>query len=165
MRISPHHQIEKREGLALGTRSDKMTAAVRRRICCDLAAIEAALKARRQAGGLQDLEDAPNPPSWVAPVERRRHGRVGYPPHRSPRFDLAGRSLVVLDLSCAGMRLKADAPCGRSNLVRGVIAFADQPPIRVVGKVLRHHGREMGVRLLTRIARQVIDRERRLLRE
>lgn len=140
-----------------------MTAALRQQAWCDLLEIEAALKARRQAGAPQGLEGAADPPSGGAPVERRRHGRVGYPPDRSPRFDLAGRSLAVLDLSCAGMRLKADAACGRLNLVRGVIAFADQPSIRVVGKVLRRDGREMGVRLLTRIGRQVIDRERRRL--
>jgi hypothetical protein len=73
--------------------------------------------------------------------------------------------LEVLDLSCAGMRLKTDDASGRLNLVRGVIAFVDQLPIPLTGKVLWHDGCEVGVQLLTRIGRQVIERERRRLGE
>jgi hypothetical protein len=73
--------------------------------------------------------------------------------------------LEVLDLSCDGLRLKTDDASERLNLVRGVIAFIDQPPIRLTGKVLRHDGCEVGVRLLTRIGRQVLDWERRRLGE
>ncbi len=140
-----------------------MTAAVRQQIWCELLEIEAALKARKPTS--VPSEDAAAPPPCVAPIERRRHRRVGYSPGRCPRFQVAGRSWAVLDVSCAGMRFQADAACGRLNVLRGVIAFADQPPIRVIGKVLRQEGGEVGVRLMTRIGRRVIDRERRGLGE
>lgn len=140
-----------------------MTAALRQQIWCELLEIEAVLKARKPTSVPPEAAAAPLP--CAAPIERRRHGRVGYPPGRCPRFQAADRSWAVLDVSRAGMRLEVDAACRRLNILRGVIAFVGQPPIAVIGKVLRQGRGEVGVRLLTRIGRQVIDRERRGLGE
>ncbi len=71
-----------------------------------------------------------------------------------------GRPIPVLDLSRCGMRLTADAAVGHSRFVRGTIAFVDQSPLPVTGKVIRRDAGGCGVRLVTCIANRLLDRER-----
>jgi hypothetical protein len=80
-----------------------------------------------------------------------------------PLFSIDNRLIPILDLSSAGMRLGPDDALARMRIVRGIIAFADQPPIKVAGKVVRQDDSGLGLRLVTRIGNRILEKERRRL--
>ena len=93
-------------------------------------------------------------------VERREHERLHYPESLRPLFAIQGRTIPVLDLSHAGMGLAADDTMGQSHLVRGAIVFKGLPTMNVTGRVVRQGDRGLGLRLVTRIGKHILDRER-----
>ena len=135
-------------------------AAVRQQIMSDLLDIEASLTARRKSP--LPAEDDGNPATRdnEPANERRRHGRLVYPLDRRPLLTIDGRSIPVLDLSTAGMRLEADHGMAHPRIVRGTIALAGRRALPVTGKVVRADDEGLGLRLVTRIGNHILDQER-----
>lgn len=143
--------------------ADDAEAKVRQRLLSDLLEIEMALKSRKK----EPVQEEGDVPDWHQHTEtnpeRRQHHRVVYPLERCPKFSFAGQSISILDLSQAGMRLMADIGTEHLNIVRGVIAFSDQPAMPVTGKVVWEDELCLGLRLLTRISNRTLENERHLL--
>jgi hypothetical protein len=144
------------------SRTDDQEASDRQHLMADLLEIEATLQAKKR-----------NPPPVLAATvsagiaahgaEKRMNHRLIYPPDKRPLFSIGNRLIPILDLSSAGMRVVPDDAMARMRIVRGVIAFAEQPPIKVAGRVVRQDDSGLGLRLVTRIGNHVIDQERRRL--
>ncbi|BBO67701.1 hypothetical protein DSCA_16310 [Desulfosarcina alkanivorans] len=146
-RLSPSHAVDGDE-------------AARQQIMSDLLDIEASLTARRKAS-LPAADDGVQGTRDDGPAnERRRHGRLVYPVDRRPRCTIDGRSIPVLDLSAAGMRLASDHGMAHSRIVRGTIALAGRRALPIAGKVVRADDAGLGLRLVTRIGNHILDQER-----
>lgn len=135
----------------------------RQRILSDLLEIEAALDARKKAQQLS-MDKGSTFTAVVEPtLERRRPQRLIYPADKRPLLTIDNRAIPVLDLSTDGMRLISDPALARMRIVRGEIAFTDQPPVPVTGKVIRQDDHGLALRLVTRIGNHILDREWRRL--
>lgn len=134
----------------------------RQQVMADLLEIEAALNARTQvlAPSATDGFGAWVDPRPIPIPERRQHGRLFFPTERRPLFSTQSGSIPILDLSTNGVRLESGNFVFTSRVVRGMIAFADQRPIQVTGTVVRMDDHGLSLRLVTRIDRQTLDRER-----
>lgn len=93
-------------------------------------------------------------------VERRRHPRMTYPPGRYPILSVGGCSIPVLDVSSTGLRLMADGALAGQRIVRGALALGDGKAVNIAGKVVRNDDQGLGVKLVTRIGRCILDQER-----
>jgi hypothetical protein len=71
-----------------------------------------------------------------------------------------GRSISILDLSPDGMCLEPDPDRPHPRIVRGEIAFAGRRAMPITGKVVRVDDHGLGLRLVTRIGRHILDGER-----
>ena len=58
------------------------------------------------------------------------------------------------------MRLEPNAAMTDSCIVRGVITFHSRSPMKVTGKVVRQDDAGLGLKLVTRIGRRLLDQER-----
>ena len=136
----------------------------RQQIMSDLLEIEASLNARKR-DPRPDQDNGDALPGAVEPnAERRQHHRVIYPVDQCPLLSIDGRTIPILDLSTAGMRLEPDAAMVGSHIVRGVIAFPSRSPVKVTGKVVRQDDAGLGLKLVTRIGNRILDQERLRLR-
>lgn len=132
----------------------------RQRVLNDLMEIEASLQSRKQNPDssqpiVETFKESAGPDS-----ERRRHPRVVYPPHCCPVLSMEGRSIPIIDMSAAGMRLSPDVATPGLRIVRGMVVFDDGQPLSVTGRVVRQDDRGLGLKLVTRIGNRIIDRER-----
>jgi hypothetical protein len=134
----------------------------RQQVMADLLEIEAALNARTQVlvPSATDGFGAWVDPGPIPIPERRQHQRLIFPTERRPLFSTESGSSPILDLSANGVRLESGNCVFTSRVVRAMIAFADQRPIQVTGKVVRKDDHGLSLRLVTRIDRQTLDRER-----
>jgi hypothetical protein len=142
------------------TREDDLQQNDRQRILSDLMEIEASLQSRKQHPDrspsiAESAKEAVDPDS-----ERRRHPRIVYPPHRCPVLSIEGRSIPIIDMSTAGLRLSPDAAATDLRIVRGAVVFDDGPPVSVAGRVVRRDDRGLGLKLATRIGNRILERER-----
>jgi hypothetical protein len=158
------HQVVMSDDRLPSTQAVGGEMSTRQQVMSDLLEIEASLNARkRDPMPVHDKGDAlagaaePN-------AERRRHHRVIYPGDQCPLLSIDGRTITILDLSTAGMRLEPDAAMAGSRIVRGVIAFSSRPPVKVTGKVVRQDDAGLGLKLVTRIGNHILDQERLRLR-
>ena len=136
----------------------------RQQIMSDLLEIEASLNARKR-DPRPDQDNGDALPGAVEPnAERRQHHRVIYPADQCPLLSIDGRTIPILDLSTAGMRLEPDAAMVGSHIVRGAIAFPSRSPVKVTGKVVRQDDAGLGLKLVTRIGNRILDQERLRLR-
>ena len=132
----------------------------RQQVLSDLLAIEASLQAGTKNSLATDDGSDPSTNRTPPDVEQRQHPRIVYPPDRHPVLSIDGRPVSVLDVSTAGMRLQAeDVPDGL-RIVRGTVALGDASSLPVTGKVVRQDAYSLGVRLVTRIGRRILDQER-----
>ena len=136
----------------------------RQQIMSDLLEIEASLNARKQDPNPVQVNGAVLTAAAEPNLERRQHHRVIYPVDQCPLLSIDGRTIPVLDLSTAGMRLETDAVMAGSRIVRGVVAFPNRPPLKVTGKVVRQDDAGLGLKLMTRIGDRILDQERLRLR-
>jgi hypothetical protein len=135
-------------------------AAARQQIMSDLLEIEASLDARKR-GPVPPVGSGDRCPTAGGPeVERRRTPRLVYPLDRRPVLSMDGRSIPILDLSPDGMCLKPDPDMLHPRIIRGEIAFAGRRAMPITGKVVRADDHGLGLRLVTRIGRHVLDQER-----
>ena len=134
-------------------------AAARQQIMSDLLEIEASLNVRKPKPVPVDLKGETLPDTTGRALERRQHRRISYPFDQCPVFCIDGRTIPILDLSTAGMRLEPDDAMGCPCIVRGTIAFADSPPVKVTGKVVRQDDGGLGLKLMTRIGNHILDQE------
>jgi len=141
-------------------RDDDPQQSDRQRVLNDLMEIEASLQSRKQeSDSSQPIVDTSK--EAVEPgSERRRHPRVVYPPHCCPVLSMEGRSIPIIDMSTAGMRLSPDVAAPDLRIVRGMVVFDDGQPLSVTGRVVRQDDRGLGLKLVTRIGNRIIDRER-----
>lgn len=132
----------------------------RRQIMSDLLEIEASLNARKrepiQTDGNGDFLPTADGPG----TERRRTPRLAYPVDRRPVLSMDGRSIPIIDLSPDGMSLEPDPEMPHPRIVRGVITFAGRRAMPITGKVVRADDHGLGLRLVTRIGRHILDQER-----
>ncbi|WP_155303249.1 PilZ domain-containing protein [Desulfosarcina widdelii] len=141
-------------------RDDDPEQSDRQRVLDDLMEIEASLQSRKQGpGSSQPIVDT-SKEAVDLESERRRHPRVVYPPHCCPVLSMEGRSIPIIDMSTAGMRLSPDVAAPDLRIVRGMVVFDDGQPLSVTGKVVRQDDRGLGLKLVTRIGNRIIDRER-----
>ncbi len=140
--------------------AEPSSAADRQQVIDDLLAIEASLKHRERA---HRPESETPPPAAAVGDEKRTSPRIVYPRHQRPRFTVDGRSIEVIDLSSAGMRLTADDALTRSRIVRGAITIGGRQPLPVTGRVVRQDDSGFGMRLVTRIGNHLLEQERRRL--
>ena len=131
----------------------------RKRIMSDLMDIEHALCSRKHKDAAAS-DGCRSRRICGQAVEKRRHERLHYPEPLRPLFAYQGRTIPVLDLSHTGMGLAADDGMGQSHLVRGAIVFEGLPMMNVTGRVVRQDDRGLGLRLVTRIGKHILDRER-----
>jgi hypothetical protein len=132
----------------------------RQQVMSDLLEIEASLNTRDQDPGVSQ-SDPSLPQSIDAHLgERRHHPRIVYPPTQRPSLSFNGHTLCILDISTTGLRLESDSTVVTPRIVRGMITFADRPPVNVTGKVVRQDSKELGLRLATRIGSHILDHER-----
>lgn len=148
---------------ACASRTDDQEASDRQQLMADLLEIEATLEAKKRNPSPPAPAAAVTPCATVAGAEKRSEHRLIYPPEMRPLFSIDNRLIPILDLSSAGMRLGPDDALARMRIVRGIIAFADQPPIKVAGKVVRQDDSGLGLRLVTRIGNRILEKERRRL--
>ncbi len=94
--------------------------------------------------------------------ERRRYSRLVYPIDQRPNLTVDNRLIPILDLSSTGMRLETDDKIGK-RIVRGSIDFPGQASINIAGRVIRKDEGGLGIKLVTRIGHQVLNRERKRL--
>ena len=132
----------------------------REQIMSDLLEIEASFDAGKREPIPLSVDGADLQDGTGRAVERRRHHRISYPLDQGPVLSIDGRMIPVLDLSTAGMRLQWDDAVACPHIVRGVIAFTDQRPVTVTGKVVRQNDHGLGLRLVTRIGKHILDQER-----
>ncbi len=137
---------------------------LRQQIMSDLLEIEASLNARNRDPMPLQVSGTTLPGAAEPTTERRQHHRVTYPADQCPRLSIDGRTIPVLDLSTAGIRLQPDAVMAGLRLVRGVIAFPSRSPVKVTGKVVRQDETGLGLKLVTRIGNHILDQERLRLR-
>jgi hypothetical protein len=135
-------------------------AAARQQILSDLLEIEASLDARKRAPVPPDGSGDCFPTADGPDAERRRTPRLVYPPDRRPVLFMDGRSISILDLSPDGMCLEPDPDRPHPRIVRGEIAFAGRRAMPITGKVVRVDDHGLGLRLVTRIGRHILDGER-----
>jgi hypothetical protein len=132
----------------------------RRKIMSDLLEIEASLDARKRApvpiDGSGDYLSAADGPE----AERRRTPRLVYPVDRRPVLSMDGRSIPILNLSPDGICLEPDSYMPHPRIVRGEIAFGGRRAMPITGKVVRADDHGLGLRLVTRIGRHILDQER-----
>jgi hypothetical protein len=126
----------------------------------DLLEIEASLKSRKQTPHAPEMPEPTQPGNTGCAAERRRHDRIAYPFGQGPAFSIEGRTIPVLDLSSAGMRLEPDDAMACQRIVRGAIAFGGRQPVPVTGKVVRQDDHGLGLKLVTRIGNHILDQER-----
>lgn len=136
----------------------------RQQIMSDLLEIEASLNVRKRESMPVQVDGAKRSGASVPDTERRQHHRVVYPLDQRPRFSVDGRTVPILDLSSAGMRLETDVAMADSRIVRGVIAFPHRSPVKITGKVVRQDDAGLGLKLVTRIGNRILDQERLRLR-
>ncbi len=136
----------------------------RQQIMSDLLEIEASLNARNRDPMPPQVSGTASPGDAEPDAERRQHHRVIYPADRCPWLSIDGRTIPVLDLSAAGMRLEPDAAMAGLRIVRGVMTFPSQSPVKVTGKVVRQGDTGLGLKLVTRIGNHILDQERLRLR-
>jgi hypothetical protein len=148
---------------ARASRNDDHEASDRQRLMADLLEIEATLEAKKRKPIFSTPAADGSPPLKASGPEECGDQRLIYPPEMRPQFSIDNRLIPILDLSSAGMRLEPDDALANMRIVRGVIAFAEQPPIKVTGKVVSQDKTGMGLRLVTRIGNRIIDQERRRL--
>jgi hypothetical protein len=133
--------------------------AARQQVMTDLLDIESSLSGGRQTtnsvGKGNTLADSDGPSH-----ERRTYDRISYPYNQRPTFSIDGIKIPILDLSNTGMRLEADEGMTCPRIVRGAIAFAGRPPVKVTGKVIRQDDHGFGLKLVTRIGNHILDQER-----
>ncbi|WP_319524885.1 PilZ domain-containing protein [uncultured Desulfosarcina sp.] len=132
----------------------------RQRVLNDLLEIEASLQSKKQDSVrpqpvAEALQGSVDPGS-----ERRQHHRVVYPPHCCPVLSMEGRSIPIIDMSTAGMRLSPDVATPDLRIVRGMVVFDDGQPLPVTGRVVRQDDRGLGLKLVTRIGDRILARER-----
>jgi hypothetical protein len=132
----------------------------RRQLMADLLEIEAALEAKKRKTALPETAVAVSAGVPGPGTEGRPDQRLVYSPGMGPMFSIDNRLIPVLGLGSAGMRLEPDDALARMRIVRGVIAFAEQPPIKVAGKVVRQDESGLELRLVTRIGNRILDKER-----
>jgi hypothetical protein len=142
--------------------SDKTSA--RQQIMSDLLEIEASLNARKRDPMPEQVRGAALAGAFETNAERRQHHRVNYPVDQRPLLSIDGRTIPILDLSTAGMRLEPDAVAVDSRIVRGVIAFPCRLSVEITGKVVRQDDAGLGLKLVTRIGNRILDQERLRLR-
>ncbi len=159
--LSPTVMPDNRFSPPRGTERDTLA---RQQVMSDLLEIEASLKDRNR-------DPVPTMPDGTTlqettgqNLERRQHQRISYPLEQSPVLSFDGCRMPILDLSTAGIRLASDDAMACPRVVRGVIAFAGQRPVKVTGKVVRQNDHDMGLRLVTRIGNHILDQERLRLR-
>ena len=134
--------------------------AERQQILSDLLEIEACLQAGKPDACLPDNGTEASSNRAAVDVERRQHPRMVYPPDRCPVLSIDGRSISVLDISSAGLKLMADEAMAGQRIVRGSLALGGGQTLNVAGKVVRKDHRGLGVKLVTRIGRRILDQER-----
>ena len=148
----------------LPTRTGGGEANARQQIMSDLLEIEASLNARKRDPSSAHANGTVLSGAAGQNAERRQHPRVIYPVDQCPKFSIGGRTIPILDLSNAGMRLEPHAAMAGSRIVRGVIAFSNRPPVKVTGKVVRQDDAGLGLKLVSRIGNHILDPERLRLR-
>ena len=132
----------------------------RRQMMSDLMEIEASLNARkREPIQIDGNEDSRSTADGLE-TERRRTSRLAYPVGRRPVLSMDDRSIPILDLSPEGMCLEADVDMPHPRIIRGIIDFAGRRAVPITGKVVRTDGLGLGLRLVTRIGRHILDQER-----
>lgn len=136
----------------------------RQQIMRDLLEIEASFNARNRESMPPQVSGTPLSGAAEANTERRQHHRVIYPADQCPWLAIDGRTIPVLDLSTAGMRLESDAAMAGLRLVRGVIAFPSRSSVKITGKVVRQDDAGLGLKLVTHIGNHILDQERLRLR-
>jgi len=136
----------------------------RQRVLSDLLEIEASLQTRKQPSVSAGNGTGSSSNPAETDVERRRFPRIAYPSDRFPVLTVGGRSIPVLDVSNAGLRLKAEDDPDGLHLVRGTMVLGDGQSVRVAGKVVRKDDEGLGVKLVTRIGQRILDQERLRLR-
>lgn len=135
-------------------------AASRQQVMADLLEIEASLNARKSQPIGVGLNGAVLTDTTGRAAERRQHHRIVYPFDQRPVLSIDNRTIPILDLSTVGMRLAPDDAMDCPCIVRGAIAFAGRPPVKVTGKVVRQDGRGWALKLVTRIGNHILDQER-----
>lgn len=132
----------------------------RERILSELLEIEASLESRKQEPVRLQTAADDLPQTVDAGYERRRHPRVVYPPHCCPVLSMEGRSIPIIDMSTAGLRLSPDVAAPDLRIVRGTVVFDNGQPLPVTGRVVRQDDRGLGLKLVTRIGDRILERER-----
>ena len=132
----------------------------RKQVLSDLLAIEAFLQAEKPGAVTESIPTPAASNGNQTDIERRRHPRMAYPPGNYPMLSVGGRSIPVLDVSSAGLRLRADNDLASQRIVRGCLTLGNGKLLKVAGKVVRNDERHLGVKLVTRIGRCILDQER-----
>ena len=145
---------------SLDDQPDEDPDADRKQVLSDLLEIEAFLQSGKPQTTIKNNRTQAVSNGVQTDVERRRHPRMAYPPGSYPVLSAGGRSIPVLDVSSAGLRLKADNALAGQRIVRGSLTLGDGQLVKVAGKVVRSDDRDMGVKLVTRIGRRLLDQER-----
>ena len=147
--------------LLAASSSDTTLAAERQKIINDLTEIENSLNGSKERPVAARRTVGPNRQRIARDTaEKRSDFRIVYPADQRPVFSIDGRTMPVLDLSSAGMRLKISEDRSCPRIMRGVIGFNDRPPLKVTGRVVRQGQGSVGLRLVTRIGNHVLDQER-----
>lgn len=99
--------------------------------------------------------------------ERRQHHRIRYPRQERPKFECAGQTCTVLDISARGLRyavVGADLP-NPHDLIKGVLRCRRSAPIPLEGTVVRAQNGEVALYLHQEIPFTVLISEQRYLHQ
>ena len=99
--------------------------------------------------------------------ERRQYHRIRYPLPERPKFECAGQTCAVLDISARGLRyaVVGAALPNPHDLIQGILRCRRSAPVTIEGTVVRAQNGEVALFLHQEIPFTVLIAEQRYLHQ